>query len=92
MPRVRDEGPSEEDIRRYGHESDPDGARVFCPDCGAEMHHDAEICPKCFCFTGSDAMRRSPRRERLRRAAILAVMVVLVVALLLPLEIGRAHV
>jgi len=89
MPRARDEGPSEEDIRRYGHESDPDGARVFCPDCGAEMHHDAEICPKCFCFTGSDALRRHPGRERLRRMAVLAVVGLLVLALLLPLVTGR---
>jgi uncharacterized paraquat-inducible protein A len=89
MPRVRDEGPSDEDVRRYGHEADPDGARVFCPDCGAEMHHDAEICPKCFCFAGSDALRRHPRRERLRRAAVLLVVGLLVLALLLPLVTGR---
>ena len=89
MPRVRDEGPSDEDIRRYGHEADPDGARVFCPDCGAVMHHDAEICPRCFCYTAGDTRRRSPRRERLRRAVIVGIIALLVIALLLPLITHR---
>jgi predicted nucleic acid-binding Zn ribbon protein len=89
MPRVRDEGPSDEDMRRFGHEADPDGATVFCHDCGAPMHHDAEICPKCFCYTGADALRRPPARERARRAAIVAVIAILVIAMLLPLITGR---
>jgi predicted nucleic acid-binding Zn ribbon protein len=84
-----DEGPSEEDIRRYGHEADPDGATVFCHDCGTPMHHDAEICPKCFCFTGADALRRHPRRERMRRVLIVSVIALLVLALLAPLITGR---
>jgi hypothetical protein len=53
------------------------------------MHHDAEICPKCFCYTGADALRRPPGRERLRRAAIVGVIALLVLALLLPLITGR---
>jgi hypothetical protein len=53
------------------------------------MHHDAEICPKCFCYTGADALRRPPARERLRRAAIVGVIALLVLALLLPLITGR---
>ncbi len=89
MPRVRDEGPSDEDIRRFGHEADPEGAKVFCPDCGEAMHPDAEVCPKCFCYTAGDAMRRHPRRERIRRAVILAIAGLLVLALLLPLITGR---
>jgi|GEM_PF-1065427 len=89
MPRVRDEGPSEEDIRRFGHESDPDDACVFCPDCGATMHHDSEICPTCFCFTGSDTLRRHPRKERLRRLVIITVITLLVIAMLSPLITGR---
>jgi predicted nucleic acid-binding Zn ribbon protein len=89
MRRGRDEGPSEEDMRRYGHEADPDGASVFCHDCGAPMHHDAEICPKCFCYTGGDALRRSPQRERARRALTVVVILLLVIALLAPLITGR---
>jgi uncharacterized paraquat-inducible protein A len=89
MARVRDEGPSDEDIRRFGHEADPDGATVFCPDCGASMHVDAEICPKCFCFTAGDTLRRHPRHERRRRTIILTVIGLLVLALLLPLITGR---
>ena len=89
MARVRDEGPSDEDIRRFGHEADPDGANVFCPDCGAGMHVDAEICPKCCCFTAGDTLRRHPRQERRRRTIILTVIGLLVLALLLPLITGR---
>ncbi len=89
MPRLRDEGPSDEDIRRYGHEADPDGARVFCPDCGAPMHHDAEICPRCFCFAGDAAARRPPHHERRRRAILVGVTLLLVLAMLLPLLTGR---
>jgi len=76
-------------MRRYGHEADPDEDTVFCHDCGAPMHHDAEICPKCFCFTGADALRRPPAHERFRRAVIVAVIAILVVALLMPLLTGR---
>jgi hypothetical protein len=53
------------------------------------MHHDAEICPKCFCFTGADALRRHPRRERVRRVLIVSVIALLVLALLAPLITGR---
>jgi predicted nucleic acid-binding Zn ribbon protein len=89
MPRLRDEGPSDEDIRRYGHEADPVDAELFCPDCGARMHHDADVCPRCFCFTGGDALRRHPRRERRRRAIILTITAVIVFVMLLPLLTGR---
>lgn len=89
MARARDEGPSDEDIRRFGHEADPDGATVFCPDCGAAMHLDAEICPRCFCFTGGDTLRRHPRRQRVRRVAAVVVIGLLVLAMLLPLLNGR---
>jgi hypothetical protein len=53
------------------------------------MHVDAEICPKCFCFTAGDTLRRHPRHERRRRTIILTVIGLLVLALLLPLITGR---
>jgi len=62
---------------------------VFCPDCVAGMHVDAEICPKCFCFTDCDTQRRHPRHDRRRLTIILTVIGLLVLALLLPLITGR---
>ncbi|MCE9620108.1 MAG: hypothetical protein K8R92_09380 [Planctomycetes bacterium] len=86
MARHRDEGPSEEDLRRYGVDApDAESAVVYCPDCGSEMHPDAEICPKCFCFIEGQRLRRPPLKERTRRARTVLIVLLLVAAMLLPL-------
>jgi hypothetical protein len=36
-----DEGPSEEDLERFG------GATQHCPQCRTELHDDVEVCWKC---------------------------------------------
>ena len=38
---MRDEGPSQEDIDRFEHETG------FCPDCGSEVWDEAYACPEC---------------------------------------------
>ncbi|MDX2114059.1 MAG: hypothetical protein SFZ24_00380 [Planctomycetota bacterium] len=35
------EGVSEEDIARFG------GDDIACPNCGADVYHDAAYCPRC---------------------------------------------
>ena len=54
MPTRRDpdEGPSSDDLDRFGDESPTADAR--CPDCGAEVWSEADVCPKCFAFLGGD--------------------------------------
>lgn len=43
-----DEGPSEDDLQRFGGEMRP------CPACRAEMYDDSEWCPKCGHVLGSE--------------------------------------
>ncbi|MEY3143856.1 MAG: zinc-ribbon domain [Planctomycetota bacterium] len=50
---------------------------AYCPECGAEVIDDADICPKC--FTWIDGTTHS-RPSRFRRSLHLAVVVMLIVA------------
>lgn len=49
-----DEGPSPEDIERF------DRDMAYCPDCGAEVWDQAEICPKCHAYLGGHTSSRLP--------------------------------
>ncbi len=70
-----DEGPSQEDIRRFGGDS------AYCPDCGAEVWHDADVCSKCGnIITGGTRSRKPHDRWLTQRAA--AVIVIILVILL----------
>ena len=51
--RDEDEGPSDEDIDRFGEESPRLDAR--CPDCGTRVWSEADVCPKCYAFLGGEA-------------------------------------
>ncbi len=48
-----DEGPSEDDIERFGDDSPVADAR--CPDCGASVWSEADVCPKCFSYLAGSA-------------------------------------
>lgn len=52
MPTRRDpdEGPSDEDLDRFGDGSPAADAR--CPDCGAAVWSGADVCPRCYAFIG----------------------------------------
>ena len=56
--RDQDEGPSDEDIERFGDETPKADAR--CPDCGTAVWSEADICPKCFAFLGGEAAPARP--------------------------------
>jgi hypothetical protein len=57
MPARRDpeEGPSDEDLDRFGEDAPAADAR--CPDCGAAVWSEADVCPKCYAYLGGDAPR-----------------------------------
>ena len=49
-----DEGPSEDDIERFGDDSPVADAR--CPDCGASVWSEADVCPKCYSYLAGSAL------------------------------------
>jgi hypothetical protein len=57
-----DEDPLPEDIRRFGGDHDTG----FCPDCGAEVHDDADICPRCFAFISGQVTSKPPTQRWFR--------------------------
>ena len=52
--RNHDEGPSEDDIERFGDDSPVADAR--CPDCGATVWSEADVCPKCYSYLAGSAL------------------------------------
>ncbi len=80
MPQRRDpdEGPSDEDLDRFGEDSPVADAR--CPDCGAAVWSEADVCPKCYAFLDGDAPR--PTRGFFARRWRTLVVVLLIVAML----------
>ncbi|MBL9118366.1 MAG: hypothetical protein JNL80_00450 [Phycisphaerae bacterium] len=67
MTHVRDEGPSDDDLRRFGSEV------AYCPDCGAEVWDQADVCPTCFAYLGGDTSRRRGQRHRRWRTAVILI-------------------
>lgn len=80
MPQRRDpdEGPSDEDLDRFGEDSPVADAR--CPDCGAAVWSEADVCPKCYAFLDGDAPR--PTRGFFARRWRTLVVVLLILAML----------
>ena len=63
MPR-RDEGPSPEDLRRFGEEAETWG---YCPECGAKVYDDADVCPKCFAWITGRTLHKPPEDLALQK-------------------------
>ena len=72
-----DEGPSSEDLERFGGEDS-----ALCPDCGAEIWDQAEYCSKCSAYVGGNTSRRSPEDRWLQQRWIGALVVLLIAGLL----------
>ncbi len=70
------EGPSADDLRRFA------AGEAYCPDCGAEIHDQAEVCPKCYAYLGGDTSRFRPVERDLRGRFIAITVVVLILVLL----------
>lgn len=77
-----DEDPSDEDQVRFGEQAEETGT---CPDCGAEIYDNADICPKCFAYIGGDTLAKLPTgrpRGRFHKQWIILLVVLLIVSLL----------
>ena len=72
-----DEGPSPEDLERFSD------ATAYCPDCGAEMWDQAEICPACGAAVGGGTLSRPPLEHWLRRRWLILVAMAALAAFLL---------
>ena len=83
MPRRfdEDEGPTQEDVQRFGGSAPTAG---YCPDCGAEVSDLADICPHCHAWIPEGAARRPPAvTELIRRWYVFIALAVLAVFLYL---------
>ena len=78
--RDQDEGPSDEDLERFGEDSPRADAR--CPDCGASVWSEADVCPGCHAYLGGDAERVRPPLFRARwRTLVVAALIAAMLAL-----------
>jgi hypothetical protein len=71
-----DDGPSADDLARFGHESG------FCPHCGAEVWDDSQQCPSCGKWMDGPRIRR-PHTQAARRTIGIALLGLALAAFLL---------
>jgi len=71
-----DDGPSREDLRRFGAET------AHCPACGAEIFDDAVQCPQCDEIVAGMTSRRPPWQSWWRQRWLALIVVLLVLAML----------
>jgi hypothetical protein len=72
-----DEGPSAEDLDRFG------GDTGHCPSCGAEIWDQAEVCPECGEYIVGGTRSRPPLEDWFRRRWMLLIIAAVIVAFLL---------
>lgn len=58
------------------------GDTAFCPDCGAKVYDDADVCPACFTWLNGETARHPPDVHR-RRQQGRGLVVILIIAGLL---------
>lgn len=69
-----DEGPSEEDLERFST------GDAYCPECGASIFDEIDICPACRARIGGRILRKPPKAtgEDLARRSHIILIVVLI--------------
>ena len=72
-----DEGPSPEDIDRFGDDT------AYCPECGAEIWDQAEACPECGSYLSGGPSSRQPIESWFQRRWYLLVVIVVLIAFIL---------
>ncbi len=71
-----DEGPSQEDIKRFS------GAGGYCPACGEEIYDDVEHCPQCGEWIRGATQSRHPAASEFRKKMITIIAIVTLLAFL----------
>lgn len=74
---VIDEGPSPEDLRRFSRETG------YCPECGAEIWDQAEVCPGCGGYVGGETTSRPPLERWWRRRWLILIVTAVLLGFLL---------
>lgn len=72
-----DEGPSEDDLKRF------DGDSGYCPECGEEIWDSAEVCPSCGQYVGGKVSTREPIEQGCRKQWIVLIVLAVLIAFLL---------
>ena len=74
---MHDEGPSPEDIDRFG------GDTGYCPACGAEVWDQAPQCPSCGHWIEGKVGSRPPMEAWMRSRTMLFVVIIVIIAFVL---------
>jgi len=74
---MHDEGPSEDDLKRFGGDSG------YCQNCGEEIWDDVEVCPKCGQHVAGQVSSREPIEQGCRKQWIIMIVIAVLIGLLL---------
>ena len=75
-----DEGPSSEDLDRFGGDGGDD---AYCPHCGTQVYHDVGQCPSCGRLIEGGVLRRPPATAFWQHRTTQLTVILIVVGLLL---------
>lgn len=73
---VTDEGPSLDDLNRFGSDEG------YCPECGNEIWDQAQACPSCGTYLAGHTSSRPPIEADWRRRWIVLVAIIAMLAFL----------
>ena len=72
-----DEGPSIDDLNRFGSDE------AHCPECGEEIYDQAEFCPKCNAYLAGNTSSRPPIESDFRGRWFVLIAIIVLIAFIL---------
>lgn len=72
-----DEGPSQEDLQRFGSDE------AYCSECGETVWDQAEFCPACGTQLSGRTLTRPPEKHFKRQGWMLVVIIIVLIAFFL---------
>ncbi len=85
MPRPFEDNEFDDALETESESESMGTLSTACPDCGAPLHDNADICPKCGMWVDGESVRVGTRRTRTMRQVSVIVVALLILALVLPL-------